>query len=147
MEQYSSTDEIKEMFFDELRNEINKKAECGRSRYSMYKLINPNLQIPSVYNEIKTKYEMEILSRLRTGSHNLKIETGRQSRIPKEFRLCNCGEVEDEPHFLLECVNYYNERLKYGITPENRLSDILSKVDIIGYLKEIYFKRSQIIKD
>ena len=44
-------------------------------------------------------------TRLRLMSHSLKIESGRWSRTPAEFRLCHCdeGKVQDEPHVLLEC--------------------------------------------
>ena len=38
-------------------------------------------------------------------SHNLKIETGRWSRLPRESRVCNCNNlvVQDECHVLLDC--------------------------------------------
>ena len=43
------------------------------------------------------------LTRIRLGSHRLKVETGRWSRIPVEQRLCTCGEVQTEQHVLLSC--------------------------------------------
>ena len=42
-------------------------------------------------------------SRIRLGSHRLKIETGRWSRIPREARLCTCGAIQTEQHVLLIC--------------------------------------------
>ena len=42
-------------------------------------------------------------SRLRLGSHSLRVETGRWSRTPRENRLCICGNVQDEIHVLLHC--------------------------------------------
>ena len=42
-------------------------------------------------------------SRLRLGSHRLRIETGRWSRLPREDRKCPCGGVQDECHAVLEC--------------------------------------------
>ena len=53
----------------------------------------------------------QTLTNLRTGSNNLRIETGRWTR-PREAiedRLCmECmnGSVEDEKHFLIECKTY-----------------------------------------
>ena len=48
-------------------------------------------------------------------SHNLQIEPGRYQRnpVPKAERLCKCGEVEDEKHFVLYCNNYSHIRNKY----------------------------------
>ena len=73
-------------YFDEIKNDINKMAEFERSRYVTYKLINPNLEVPYIYNKLKTLNEIELVARLRTGAHKLKIETGRQSRIPRDLR-------------------------------------------------------------
>ena len=42
-------------------------------------------------------------TRIRLGSHRLKIEMGRWSRIPKEERLCTCGVIQTEQHVLLLC--------------------------------------------
>ena len=58
-------------------------------------------------DEIKYK---TALTRLISSSHNLKIETGRwhkPRKIPLENRLCvSCNKIEDEYHFILECINY-----------------------------------------
>ena len=147
LEKYNNIEEINIEYFDEIKKDINKKAECGKSRYATYKLINPNLEVPYIYNKLKTLNEIELVARLRTGAHKLKIETGRQSRIPRELRTCTCGEVEDETHFLLKCVKYHLERLKYGITQEDSISVILSRANVIGYLKELYLRRSQVTQE
>jgi hypothetical protein len=50
------------------------------------------------------------LSRFRTSSHRLKVETGRWHKpeaIPYNERKCNiCLKLEDEFHVLLECPQY-----------------------------------------
>jgi len=54
---------------------------------------------------------MIALCRLRLRSHNLAIEVGRHSNIPRERRLCiycDSDQVEDEIHFLLFC-SFYDE--------------------------------------
>ena len=107
-------------------------------------MINPNLEHPKVYNDMKTQNDIEILARLRTGTHQLKIETGRQSGLPREQRLCRCGEIEDEEHFLIRCMNYSDIRRKYKITVSHRISDILSNGSMISYVKELYGKRKQV---
>lgn len=54
------------------------------------------------------------MTRLRTGSNELRINTGRWENIPRDERYCLlCGEdIETEQHFLLECSHYAAERLE-----------------------------------
>ena len=53
---------------------------------------------------ITNKESRRKLSKLRCGSHDLSIETGRYKKQAVEERLClNCNKVEDELHFLMEC--------------------------------------------
>ena len=50
-------------------------------------------------------------------THNLAIERGRYEGTPKELRTCVCcvgGKIESEEHFILECDNYKEERLKFS---------------------------------
>ena len=54
-----------------------------------------SLLIPEVYRIS--------FSRLRLSSHRLRIETGRWSRIPRDRRLCPCGQIQDEEHVLAHC--------------------------------------------
>ncbi len=57
------------------------------------------------------------MTRLRTSSHRLAIESGRWSRpnrTPLENRLCIvCMILEDEYHFVLECPLYADLRKTY----------------------------------
>ena len=57
------------------------------------------------------------LSRLRMSSHRLAAEAGRWHKpqsIPfDECKCVNCGVVEDEFHFILECSLYIDIRKKY----------------------------------
>ena len=54
-------------------------------------------------------------TRLRTSSHRLKIETGRWSRVPREMRVCQCGEgVQTEEHVLVGCNLTKGIQERYG---------------------------------
>ena len=57
------------------------------------------------------------LTRLRTSSHRLAIETGRWTKphsTPRFERHCQlCNTLEDEFHFMLECPLYRDLRVKY----------------------------------
>ena len=83
------------------------------------------------------------LARIRTGSCDLRIETGRWTREQVQDRLCCiCAQevVETEGHFLLECWPYEDLRKKmfasiryqtgdaYGLTTQRDQTDWLVKV-------------------
>ena len=43
-------------------------------------------------------------TRLRLGSHRLRVEAGRWSHNPRDQRYCKCAEVlQDKEHVLLHC--------------------------------------------
>ena len=49
------------------------------------------------------------LTELRSGTHCLRVETGRWEGEPLEDRVCRvciCGPIEDEMHVLLDCYPY-----------------------------------------
>ena len=50
----------------------------------------------------------KIISKIRCSDHQLEIEKGRHTKIPREDRICNtCTKaIEDGNHFLLECLTY-----------------------------------------
>lgn len=57
------------------------------------------------------------LAQLRTGSHWLRIETGRWQKLERAQRMCpNCGAaaVEDEAHMVFDCALYAGLRLQFA---------------------------------
>ena len=55
----------------------------------------------------------DVIKEIEVSAHKLDIEIGRHRRpyIPRHQRLClycNCGEIDDEIHFLLKC-NFHAE--------------------------------------
>ena len=89
--------------------------ESDRSKYVMYKMVNPSLSVHNVYKRGGNEYVREYLrvsfTRVRLSSHRLMIETGRWSRIPRENRLCACGVIQDEAHVIQVCPNVGHIRL------------------------------------
>ena len=65
-------------------------ADDNESKLGVYQQINPELQQYTNDQPIP-EFERIHITRYRTGSHNLKIEKGRHSRIPRENRLCICN--------------------------------------------------------
>ena len=79
--------------------------------------INPDFNVHCVYR-MRSHFIPEHLriafTRFRLSSHRLRVETGRWSRLPREQRLCDCGEIQDEQHVLTICPLVENLRDQYG---------------------------------
>ena len=95
------------------------RAATSTKRKEYYNL-NPELQENPIYrNPNIPEYNRISFSRIRLGSHRLKIETGRWSRISRENRLCQCNEgIQSEEHVLLKCkltehLRTNSEEIKY----------------------------------
>ena len=44
-------------------------------------------------------------TKIRISDHDLEIEKGRYTKIPRILRICKkCNKIEDEEHFILECL-------------------------------------------
>jgi len=57
----------------------------------------------------------KVLKRLRCGSNDLRIDTGRWDGLTVDerlCRLCGTGDVESEKHFLIDCNYYQDERTR-----------------------------------
>ena len=90
---------------------------------------------PETYLNIHNFEHRRAITKLRTSSHKLGIETGRWNNIDREKRVCdNCllNKIEDEAHFLFECHMHIQERHilfeklqtigKVNINPNNTLT-------------------------
>ena len=49
------------------------------------------------------EYDRLINTKYRSGSHFLKIQTGRYTRIDQSQRLCPCGQLQTLHHVIFEC--------------------------------------------
>lgn len=91
-----------------MRNEIR---DSNRTKFLTYLQINPELKSPDVYNcrsNIFNELQRTEFTRLRTSSHDLRIEIGRWDRpiTPRENRLCTCDNtsIQDEWHVIQNCL-------------------------------------------
>lgn len=76
-----------------------------------YRLFKSKFQFEPYLNTIKNYQHRQGLTRLRSNSHDLEIERGRHHNIPVSDRLCDsCNVIEDEFHFMLNCVKNERER-------------------------------------
>ena len=57
-----------------------------------------------------------MLAKLREGTAELRIETGRWHGLERQERICKCcesGEVEDVEHLVMKCAHVKEEREKF----------------------------------
>ncbi len=83
------------------------------SKTCTYRAHNPNVEVNGVYRYtvcVVTEYQRMVYTRFRLSAHNLRIETGRWSRVPRGARVCDCahGGIQDELHVIniaLNCIS------------------------------------------
>ena len=119
------------------------------SRRLTYQLLNPELLAPKVYcsQDPVPEHQRIAYTRIRLGSHRLKIETGRWSRIPRERRLCTCGHVQDEDHVLLKCPLTRSIRQNFPSLDYSSLDNLMkteNMSDICNYIFIIMKKINEI---
>ena len=107
--------EIKQRILDTYYQSWN--ADISNSqRLSTYSTIKHTFEQEKYLNCIQEKKYRIAYSRLRVSSHNLAIESGRYTNIPREHRICTfCIQnlVENEYHMVLVCPFYRDLRVKY----------------------------------
>ena len=140
LQKYNSEDEITEQSLQDMKDNVKMKASREQSKYVTYLQQNPTLTKPEIYTSFAPTYKVHHTSRIRMISHCLQIELGRQKRpkTPESERLCKCGEVETEDHFLRKCNMYTHIRHKYDITQETELSHILDNNTTYNYITELH---------
>lgn len=87
----------------------------GGNKLRTYKLFKNSFKIESYLKIIGCPKTRSVLTRFRISNHNLSIETGRHKNTPINARIClqcNNAEVEDEKHFMIDCMEYNIYRRK-----------------------------------
>ena len=88
----------------------------GSSKLDFYKCIY-KIQTRAPYVDLlNCRSDRSTLTKVRFSAHKLNIEKGRYANIPRQNRVCNVcstASVENEIHFLLECLAYSRERVYF----------------------------------
>ena len=115
-----------------------------KTKYVTYMGINPNLMVHNVYSHtvlgdefIPEVYRISF-SQMRLSSHRLRIEVGRWSRLPREARLCPCGQIQDECHVLRDCPLTQPVRHAYSSGANIVFLDILNDAKVVKDFQYIY---------
>ena len=86
-----------------------------------YHRINPDLIVPEFNNNtICHELDRKVITKYRTGSHKLKIQTGRLVGDERDLRLCSCNcDVQTLSHVLFSCPLTASIRDCHGIQSAN----------------------------
>ncbi len=86
------------------------------SKLRLYKMINVTFMLPDYVTQVRNRRDRSILSKLRFGCLDLEVETGRWRNIERCNRICKVcqsGSIEDELHFVFNCISFNTIRNKY----------------------------------
>jgi len=84
---------------------------------------------PSPYLVLTRKNPSRALVRFRISRHQLRIETGRYKKIPRNERICHfcaSNKIENEIYFLLDCEAYSQIRAIFFSKLETKIPDFKS---------------------
>ena len=102
-----------------------------------YRILKTKLTFEE-YLTTRDKEARQLMTRLRGGTNELRIEIGRYPITTRDRRLdvserrcliCMSGQVEDEQHFLLDCVMYEDLREKMFEIVEKKIWEETEKVE------------------
>ena len=108
--------------------EVWREEARGRSKLGMIgRLMDYECKARCV--EVDGKRQRRMLAKLRGGTAELRIETGRWRGLERQERICKCcesGEVEDVEHLVMRCAHVKEERGKLMELMDERVEGWLS---------------------
>jgi len=96
------------------RTTVERTYGCKKTKLRTYRTIKQTLTFEQNLNS-KDRQARQTMTRLRGGTNELRIETGRYPITNRDRRLeveerrclvCMSGEIEDESHFVVDCAFY-----------------------------------------
>jgi hypothetical protein len=117
-----------------INNKLSKLDQ--KSKLYLFSNLKQNLSVESYLSISNFEYR-KLITKLIISEHNLLIEKGRHSNIPREQRLCShCKCIDDEKHFLLHCT--INSELRSSflniLNKENQIFNNLSESKTLSYI-------------
>ena len=139
------TNDLEETSLSGIKNAILNKPEYATKYWTYKHALNKPLAVHKVYSEKEyvPDYLRLAFTRLRTMSHDLRIETGRWSRTPRESRVCTCNpsRVQNEEHVLTECPLSLQIRRKYTCLNFTNMETLMTEdqylIDLCKFIYEV----------
>lgn len=130
---------------EEIREVIMNKPDSATKFETYRRKLNLGLAVHEVYRSrvYVPDYVRVSFTRLRLMSHNLRVETGRWSRLQREERVCICDNetVQDEKHVLLDCPLVAHIRQNYQMLDYTDVASLLGgggdTIGICNYVHKI----------
>ena len=127
---------------EKIKESARNKPESATKYYTYKSVLNTGMSVHEIYlgNQYIPDYMRQSFSRVRLMSHDLKIETGRWSRTPREMRRCHCNglNVQTEEHVLVNCVITRELRIRYGLNNIQNLDSLFKLSEIINVCRYIH---------
>ena len=102
----------------------------GTDKLRTYKLIKQAFELEQYLEIIPDRKQRKSITALRISAHMLQIERGRYIRNKKEERLCTtCNVIDDEIHFLCECIKHKSLRTEMYSNLNMTYNDAISKIN------------------
>ena len=131
---------IKQLNTSDLKTHQMEMIRCNK-KLNFYFMFKTEVSKSEYLELIKNMTHRKALAKLRSGNHNLRIESGRHCipKIPENLRICqfcSSNQIENEIHFLLYCNHFKNVRkhLTNDINLKYAGFDSLSEQDKIIFL-------------
>jgi hypothetical protein len=113
-------------YLSTLKDKLRTATSTKRQEYTT---MNPTLEPCPLYKQQDISESNRVAcTRIRLSSHNLRIETGRWARIPRDLRQCQCKEdIQTEEHVLLRCP--LSSHLRSNMEQYNDISTLFKNID------------------
>lgn len=141
--------DVAELFTKEKYLEDRRKAIDERVKLRTYKTLIVGLQPGEQIKCNITRKHRSLISQLKCGILQLRLEVGRHNQEALNDRvcqLCSLGEVETEEHFLFICPAYRAERHHFTellSRSTGSIKELLRHPFVLGkYLEELWRKRA-----
>ena len=127
------------------------------SRLRVYNtIVTPSHNPANFVKDRLNRQQRSLISKLRSGTLPIAIETGRYTNTPENLRLCrscNSGSIENELHFIFQCDAYNVIREQYQLinssVPANHIdqfqsifSDYRRTKSLANYIKNALLLRT-----
>jgi hypothetical protein len=110
----------------DLVSSIWKTNVNSKPKLRTYKTFKFNFCTEPYVSNCQSRFKRSLIAQLRSGTLPLRIETGRHRNVKLEDRICQFCDmhvIEDEFHFVQECPNYSNIRVKLHNSVENSIEN------------------------
>ena len=125
-QRFGNVEECHRFYANQCKSEMIKHIQLKggnneENNYGPYNKINPQMVSPDFYHQILClETDRILITKYRTGSHRLKIQTDRWRNIPQDKRMCLCNtSIQTLQHVLCDCPLLENARRIHKITSKS----------------------------